>query len=136
VSDSPESVVRRFLAVWTDPNLDEIMTTYFADDSLYINGPFGSFRGVDAIKGHLQEQIDVARWESIDVKSLVADGGTVMMERVDNVDMVGKIIPVEMMAAFEIDADGRIKYWRDSFDLKSVTDRLQAEGLEVRMTPT
>jgi limonene-1,2-epoxide hydrolase len=135
VSESPESVVRGFLAVWTDPNLDEIMTTYFSNDSVYINGPFGSFRGLDAIRSHLQAQIDIVRWESIDVKSLVADGGTVMMERVDNVSRGGHTLSLEVMAAFEVDADGTLKYWRDSFDLKSITDQIEAAGLEAPMIP-
>jgi limonene-1,2-epoxide hydrolase len=128
MDDSPESVVRSFLAVWTDPKLDDIMATYFADDAVYINGPFGSFRGVDAIRAHLQAQIDAVRSESIDVTSLVADGGTVMMERVDTVSVGGKPFSLEVMAAFEIDADGRIKYWRDSFDLRSITDQVEAAG--------
>ena len=95
---------------------------------MYINGPFGSFRGADAIKAHLQAQIDVVRWESIDVNSLVADAGTVMMERVDNVSRGGHTFSLEVMAAFEVDADGRLSYWRDSFDLKSITDQIEAEG--------
>jgi limonene-1,2-epoxide hydrolase len=135
VSESPEVVVRTFLAAWTDPNLDELVSTYFAEDSVYINGPFGAFRGEEAIKAHLQAQIDVVGWESIDIKSLVANGGTVMMERVDNVSKGGKTFSLEVMAAFEIDADGKIKYWRDSFDRKSVTDQIEAAGFEVTMVP-
>jgi limonene-1,2-epoxide hydrolase len=135
MSHSSESVVRSFLSVWTDPNLDEVIATYFADDTLYINGPYGSFRGVDAIKAHLQAQMDVVRWDSIEVKSLVADGGTVMMERVDHVSTGGKHFSLEVMAAFGVDADGRIKYWRDSFDLKSIHDQLEAAGLVPRIVP-
>jgi limonene-1,2-epoxide hydrolase len=75
------------------------------------------------------------RWESIDVKSLVADVGTVMMERVDNVSRGGHSLSLEVMAAFEVDADGKLKYWRDSFDLKSITDQIEAAGLEAPMIP-
>jgi hypothetical protein len=35
---------------------------------------------------------------------------------------------MEMMAAFDIDADGRIKRYRESFDLKSITDQIEAAG--------
>jgi limonene-1,2-epoxide hydrolase len=131
MGESPESVVRSFLSVWTNPKLDEIIATYFAEDAVYINGPYGSFQGLEAIKAHLQAQIDVVQWDSIEVKSLVADGGTVMMERVDNTSTSGQHFSLEVMAAFKIDGDGRITYWRDSFDLKSVTDQVEAAGLEV-----
>jgi limonene-1,2-epoxide hydrolase len=65
-----------------------------------------------------------------DVKSLV-DGRTVMMERVDNFCIGGEPFCMEIMAAFEITAEGRIKRWRDSYDLKSVTDRIEAAGFKV-----
>jgi limonene-1,2-epoxide hydrolase len=63
-----------------------------------------------------------------DVKSQVANGGTVMMERVDSFNLGGKPFFMEMMAAFEIDADGRIKRYRESFDLKSITDQIEEAG--------
>jgi limonene-1,2-epoxide hydrolase len=34
---------------------------------------------------------------------------------------------MEVMAAFEI-GDGRIKRWRESYDLKSITDQIEAAG--------
>jgi limonene-1,2-epoxide hydrolase len=35
------------------------------------------------------------------------------------------------MGAFEIDADGRITRWRYSYDLKSITDQVEAAGFNV-----
>jgi limonene-1,2-epoxide hydrolase len=50
----------------------------------------------------------------IDVNSLVAQGGTVMMEGVENDRIGGKPFSLQVMGAFEIDADGRIARWRYS----------------------
>jgi hypothetical protein len=32
------------------------------------------------------------------------------------------------MAVFELDATGRIKQWREAYDLKSITDQIEAAG--------
>jgi limonene-1,2-epoxide hydrolase len=54
-----------------------------------------------------------------------------MMEGVENYRIGGKLFSLEVMGAFEIDADGRIARWRYSYDLKSITDQLEAAGLNV-----
>jgi limonene-1,2-epoxide hydrolase len=128
MSDSAESVVRKFLAAWEHPELNELLS-FFTDDAVYIAGPRAACCGREAIKSELQRQLAL-EWESVtsDVKSQIVDGGTVMMERVDTVHIAGKQLLLEMMAAFEIDADGRIKRYRESFDLKSITDQIEAAG--------
>jgi len=67
----------------------------------------------------------------IDVHSLVASGGTVMMEGTENYRIGGKPFSLEVMGAFEVDADGRITRWRYSYDLKPVTDQVEAAGFKV-----
>jgi limonene-1,2-epoxide hydrolase len=62
----------------------------------------------------------------VDVKTLVANGGTVMAERVDNFDVQGKPFGLEVAAVFEVDGSGRIKRWRDYYDLRSIQDRIAA----------
>jgi len=70
----------------------------------------------------------------IDVKSLVAYGGTVMIEGVENYRIGGKPFALEVMGAFAIDAEARITRWRYSYDLKSITDQIEAAGFEVPET--
>ena len=131
MSDSPESVVRNFLAAWAQPRLDELVG-FFSDDAVFIDGPRGVHRGIDAIRSELDAEISMDfGGAKIDVNSLVAQGGTVMMEGVENYRIGGKLFSLEVMGAFEIDADGRIARWRYSYDLKSITDQLEAAGLNV-----
>jgi hypothetical protein len=40
-------------------------------------------------------------------------------------------IAYKVMAAFEVDASGRIKQMRESLDMKSLTDQIEAAGYEV-----
>ena len=131
MSHSPESVVRKFLAAWADPKLDELVG-FFSDDAVFIDGPRGVHRGIDAIRSELDAEISMDfGGAKIDVNSLVAQGGTVVMEGVENYRIGGKLFSLEVMGAFEIDADGRIARWRYSYDLKSITDQLEAAGLNV-----
>jgi limonene-1,2-epoxide hydrolase len=131
MSDSPESVVRKFLAAWAHPKLDELVG-FFSDDAVFIDGPRGVHRGIDAIRSELDAEISMDfGGAKIDVNSLVAQGGTVMMEGVENYRIGGKPFFLEVIGAFEIDADGRIARWRYSYDLKSITDQLEAAGLNV-----
>ena len=131
MSDSPESVVRNFLAAWAQPRLDELVG-FFSDDAVFIDGPRGVHRGIDAIRSELDAEISMDfGGAKIAVNTLVAQGGTVMMEGVENYRIGGKLFSLEVMGAFEIDADGRIARWRYSYDLKSITDQLEAAGLNV-----
>jgi limonene-1,2-epoxide hydrolase len=131
MSDSAESVVRKFLAAWADPKLDEL-AMFFDDAAVWIDGPRGVHRGADAIKSELETQLAMGFANAmLDVKSLVTDGRTVMMERLDTFSISGKPFSIEVMAAFEIDVDGRIKRWRDSYDVKSITDQFEAAGINV-----
>jgi limonene-1,2-epoxide hydrolase len=131
MSDSPESVVRKFLAAWADPKLDELVG-FFSDDAVFIDGPRGVYRGIDAIRAELKDEISMGfGGTKIDVDSLVANDGTVMMEGVENYRIGGEHLFLEVMGAFAIGADGRITRWRYSYDLKSITDQLEAAGLPV-----
>jgi limonene-1,2-epoxide hydrolase len=130
MSDSPESVVRRFLAAWANwPNVDELVS-FFAEDALFLDGPRAVHRGRAAIQSELDKQAAMGfRDFKADVHCLVAHGDTVMLERVDNFTVGGKPFSMEVMAAFEV-SDGRIKRWRESYDLKSITDRIEAAGFK------
>ncbi|HTQ18247.1 nuclear transport factor 2 family protein [Mycobacterium sp.] len=131
MSDSPESVVRNFLAAWAHPNLDELVS-FFSDDAVFIDGPRGVHHGVDAIRSELDEEIAMGfGGAKIDINSLVAQGGTVMLEGVENYRIGGQPFTLEVMGAFDVNADGLIRRWRYSYDLKSITDQLETAGLKV-----
>ena len=125
MSESAESVVRRFHASWLQSDLDEVVS-FLSDDAVYTDGPRGVHRGVDAIRAELDAALKLVPSTRVDIKALVADGSTVMVERVDNFDIAGKPFAMEIAAAFEVDNDGRIKRWRDYYDLRSIEDRIAA----------
>lgn len=124
MSASPESVVRDFLAVWADPR-PEVLANFFDEDATWVDGPQGVRRGAVEIVDELAKQLAISHPMTVEVRTLVADGATVMAEWRDDWMMSGKAISTTVMAVFEI-ADGRIKEWRESYDLSSVVDQIVA----------
>jgi limonene-1,2-epoxide hydrolase len=68
---------------------------------------------------------------TVDIKSIVSSGGTVMVERVDTVPVQGKLISFEVVGVFEVGGDGLIKRFREYYDSKSISDELKAAGIAV-----
>ena len=128
MSESAESVVRKFHAAWLQSDLDELVS-FFSDDAVFTDGPRGVHHGIDAIRAELGANLKIVPSASIDIKKLVASGGTVMVERVDNFKLGGKPFDLEVAGVFEVDDSGRIKRWRDYYDLKSLEDRIASAGI-------
>jgi len=130
MSDSPESVVRGLLALWGDPKAEKL-ARFFAEDAVWVDGPNGVHHGAKAVIDELTRQLSIFRGQWIEVDTLVADGGTVMVEWHGGFTAGRTTIDTKVMAAFEIDANGQIKQMRESFDMKSLTDQIEAAGFQV-----
>ena len=127
MGDSPESVVRKFVAAWAEPKADELVN-FLAEDAVWVDGPQGVRRGADAVVDELVKQLSITAPSTIEISTLVANGGTVMVEWHGRWTMGDKPIYTTVMAAFEVDGNGRIKQMRESYDLKSVMDQIEAAG--------
>ena len=124
MSESAESVVRTYLAAMERSDADEL-ASYFSDDAVFIDGPRGTHVGIDAIRTEIESMAMLSSF-SVEVKALVANGGTVMTERVDTFGIQGKSFDLEVAAVIEVDGDNRIKRWRDYYDLRSLEERMAA----------
>jgi limonene-1,2-epoxide hydrolase len=128
MSDSPESVVRKFFAAWSDP-----WRTNWAGFSM--TPPCGSMvrkecaGGADAIKSELATQLKAVGGVRVEVKSLVSQGTTVMVEQISNASIRRNPVSTIVMAVFELDPEGRIKQWREAYDLNSVMDQIEAAAV-------
>jgi limonene-1,2-epoxide hydrolase len=125
VGESAESVVRRFLAAWTDPRSEEL-AGFFNEDAIWVDGPQGVRRGAKTIVDELVSQLTVSRGMVIEVDTLIAAGGTVMVEWHGQWSMRGKPVLAKVMAAFEIDPNGRINEMRECYDRQSIDAQIEA----------
>lgn len=111
---SPTDVVLDFIAAWNANDMERVCA-FFTDDVFYHNVPMEPVQGRAAVQHYLTS---VGRFDWVDwqVRSIAANGNTVLTERIDEFGVSGKHVSLPLMGAFEI-RDGRIAAWRDYFDL-------------------
>jgi len=120
--DAAESLVREFCDAWAklDPDL---ITGYFAQDGVYHNMPLPPLNGHAAIKEFLVGFLANLTTAEFTIHHLVSDGTVVFTERTDAFTLAGKHGAFPVCGVFEI-RDGKIKAWRDYFDMAQVTSFL------------
>jgi limonene-1,2-epoxide hydrolase len=125
--ESPTEVVRRFCAGWSD-NIGTVeLAAFFSDDAVYHNIPQAPVTGRDAIANMIDSFIRPGPpgIESIEFRviNIAANGPVVMTERVDVFRLPDKSFELPVMGTFEV-SDGKIKAWRDYFDMNQFTSRM------------
>src|SRR5438105_2976413 len=131
--ESPIEVVRRFCAAWGSNMATADLAAFFTDDAVYHNIPFAPVIGRDAIGKNIGSFIrpgkaaapGIVPVESIDFRiiNIAANGPVVMTERVDVFTLPDKSFELPVMGTFEV-RDGKIKAWRDYFDVNQFTSRV------------
>lgn len=116
IEDNAIEIVRAFCRAWDRLDFDAI-ADHLHDEICYHNMPLEPIRGKAAVEAYLRGAgpFETCEWELLNI---AADGPTVLTERVDRFTVDGVPIVLEVMGVFEI-ADGRIRLWRDYFDLAS-----------------
>ena len=103
------------------------LAEFFTDDAVYHNIPLQPVAGRDDIENTIATVIRPGRTgiDSIDFRviNIAANGPVVMTERVDVFTLPGKSFELPVMGTFEI-SDGKIKAWRDYFDINQFTTRM------------
>ena len=125
--ESPIELVRRFCAAWGDGMAADDLAAFFTDEAVYHNIPLDPIAGRDAIAKTIATFIRPGPpgIEAIEfrVLNIAADGPLVMTERVDVFTLPDKSFELPVMGTFEI-SDGKIKAWRDYFDLQQFLTRM------------
>ena len=131
--ESPIEVVRRFCSAWGDNMGAAELAAFFTDDAVYHNIPLAPVTGRKAIEKNIVSFIrpgkaaapGVVPVESIDFRiiNIAANGPVVMTERVDVFKLPDKSFELPVMGTFEV-RDGKIKSWRDYFDVNQFTSRV------------
>ncbi|MAG33790.1 MAG: limonene-1,2-epoxide hydrolase [Deltaproteobacteria bacterium] len=113
----PDRIVRDFSAAWGRADLDAIMDA-FAEDAVYHNIPMEPCEGKGAIKGFIEGFFTTSPGGiDFNILNQAAAGRVVINERVDTFESEGKKTPIQVCGVFELDEDGKIKAWRDYFDM-------------------
>ena len=118
-----EEVVRDFCQAFSRQSVEELLR-FFADDAVYHNIPLEPVQGKAAIEAALRQFVDPKGEANFEIRHLASTGGTVLTERVDRFVLNGKRIELPVMGAFEVGPDGKIRAWRDYFDMAQFTRQL------------
>ena len=119
-----EKVVKDLFAAWTRLDLDGIMS-YFAEDAVWDNVPMSPAKGKAAIREMTNGFLKDSTSFSAKILKQVHVDNTVFNERVDTIAMKsGKSAAIPVAGMFELDNAGKIKIWRDYFDLGTFTKQI------------
>jgi limonene-1,2-epoxide hydrolase len=111
-----EKLVRDFLGSWEDRDL-EVICAAFADDAVYHNVPVAPIEGIAGIRAIFQAFLDAFAEAKLDIVTLAAEPGLVLVERIDYFTMTdGREVVLPVNGVFEV-RDGRIVRFSDYFDL-------------------
>jgi len=119
-----EKVVNDMFAAWTRLDIDGIMS-YFAEDAVWDNIPMPTAKGKQAIRQMIEGFMKDMSGFGLKILKSLHEGNTVFDARVDTISMKsGKRAEVPVAGMFELDGAGKIKLWRDYFDLGTFTKQI------------
>jgi limonene-1,2-epoxide hydrolase len=114
-----DQLVREFVAAWEQRDSDFIIGC-FTEDAVYHSMPLTPIVGKEAIADWVRGFEDVPPGR-LEVHHQVASGDVVMNERTDRIVLNGRPVTLPIVGVFEIH-EGRIRAWREYFDLTPARD--------------
>ena len=112
-------VVRDFIAAWSRLDAAEL-AAFFTEDGVYHNMPARPVAGRAAVQGFIAGFIKDWTATEWDVLNIVEAGDVVIAERLDRTRVGDKPVDLPCCGVFEM-SGGKIKVWRDYFDLATYT---------------
>jgi limonene-1,2-epoxide hydrolase len=109
-----DAMIREFIAAWERRDT-EFIVDHFADDGVYHSVPLTPIVGKAAIREFVAGFTGKPPGR-LEIRHQVATATVVMNERTDFITLNGQPVTLPICGVFEI-ADGRIKAWREYFDL-------------------
>jgi limonene-1,2-epoxide hydrolase len=107
-------LVREFLAAWERRDTRFILD-HLSDDAVYHAMALPPIVGKTAVTEFTKRR-EASPPPRIEVHHQIAMANVVMNERTDHVVLNGRVVTIPICATFEVE-DGRIKAWREYFDL-------------------
>ena len=125
MSTEAENIVSEFCKAWARLNLDQVMD-FFTEDAVYHNIPMKPATGKAAIRKIIEGLLTGTTWLEFKILHTASSGDLVFNERVDSFEVNGKRMSLPVAGVFETAPNGKIKAWRDYFDMKMFTDQMKS----------
>lgn len=119
------ATIRDFCAAWSRRDPEEL-AEFFTDDGTYHNMPIQPVSGKETVKGFITNFL--ATWTETDweIISIAEAGETVFCERIDKTKTTQGDVDLPCVGVFEMEG-GKIKVWRDYFDMNTFVSAMSAE---------
>lgn len=111
-----DQIIRDFAAAWQRLDADEL-AGYFSEDAVYHNIPMEIITGRENIRKFLAEFLGGTSGVTFEIRHQISSGNLVFNERVDHSIWGDKKVALRVAGVFELE-NGKIKAWRDYFDLE------------------
>ena len=117
---SNEKIIRDFVSAWSNLNPEEL-ASYFTEDGTYYNMPTQPVTGREKVQQFITGFI--ANWTKTEweLLSIAENGNVVIAERLDKTTAGDVYVELPCCGVFEME-NGKIKVWRDYFDLATFTN--------------
>lgn len=112
-------IIRDFIAAWSRLDAAEL-GAYFTEDGTYYNMPMEPVSGRENVQNFIAAFLGGWTQTDWDVLNLVSAGNVVIAERLDRTVAGDKKVDLPCCGVFEME-DGKIKVWRDYFDMATYT---------------
>lgn len=108
-------IIREFIGAWSNLDSDQL-AAYFTEDGCYYNMPTQPVKGREAVAAFIKGF--TANWTETqwDILNIAEAGNVVFCERLDRTKTEAGDVDLPCTGVFEMQ-DGKIKEWRDYFDL-------------------
>ena len=132
-----EQTVGEFLALFHTAKLDvPALRALLADDARYQPiVPIAPVRhGADAIVAELERQYELYDECACNTLNVAVAGNTVFTERVDTVRQIanGQRTTTHVVGVFDLDASGKISWWREYWDALDCAGQLGIDDTNMR----
>ena len=118
MSDNVQTI-KAFIAAWSNLDIDELVG-YFCEDGIYYNMPAQPVQGHEKLKLFIEGFI--AKWTKTtwETLNIIGEGNVVIVERLDRTEVGDIKVDLPCCGVFEM-KEGKIKIWRDYFDMGTYT---------------
>jgi limonene-1,2-epoxide hydrolase len=117
-----EETIRAYYAAWVRDDLDAVFALC-TEDLVAVNVPIGPIHGKAAARAFFEKFGRGMSQKRYDVERILVSGDTAVVEGVENYAKRGKTVSLPYMSVFKF-AGGKIREWRDYFDLQTVLRQL------------
>ena len=117
------AIVREFIEAWSTLE-PEKLAGYFTDDGTYYNMPTQPVSGRDNVQTFIAGFLATWTETQWDILNIMGEGDVVIAERLDRTRTSQGDVDLPCVGVFEME-DGRIKLWRDYFDLSTFVNAMK-----------